>query len=53
MTAGDATRGGNDRSEGRYREIAFDATDGPWTIIQDTEYENRWIQSNVTAEVRR
>ncbi|MFC5971890.1 hypothetical protein ACFPYI_11160 [Halomarina salina] len=50
-------RGKTDRSEDgrhrRYQEIEFDGSDGPWTIIQDTEHQQRWIQSNVTAEVRR
>lgn len=53
MASRDVTDGSNDRTDERYREVEFDGTDGPWTIIQDTEHEDRWIQSNVTTEVRR
>lgn len=53
MARRDVSDGSGDRADERYREIEFDGTDGPWTIIQDTERDERWIQSNVTAEVRR
>lgn len=36
----------------RFREIEYSDTHGTVTIIQDTENERAWIQSDVTLEVR-
>lgn len=37
----------------RYRAIEYQRTAGQVTIIQDTENEQAWIQSDVTADVSR
>lgn len=38
-------------ARGRYREIQYHGVVGPVTIIQDTQNDEAWIQSTVTAEV--
>lgn len=37
----------------QFRSLEFASDDGPITIIQDTENEDAWIQSDVATDVNR
>jgi len=37
----------------RYRTIKYQQHSGPVTIIQDTENDNAWIQSDITMTLQR
>jgi hypothetical protein len=43
----------NGDEDGRYRTIEYSSDSGMVTIIQDSENDNAWIQSDQLMEVRR